>query len=123
MDSVFRKTKASPSNEVLGDDYLEQIKIFREKFPKQRKATVPEITEKFMKFFLLYPSTTWSVVQKAVDIYLAEPREEKFIMKASNFVMVQRGGTNTYTLLEYCERVEEGDQPDEQNEVSMYKIS
>lgn len=124
LDALFRKTKPAVSTTLLGDDYLNQVTIYRNKFPKLRKATIAEVSEKFAKLFYMNPGLDWPTIQSATDLYLSEMTEERFTMKASNFIMVQKGGVNNYTILEYIERVQDGDDAsDNESDVQMYKIS
>jgi hypothetical protein len=70
------------------------------------------------------PGLDWPTIQSATDLYLSEIVEEKYTMKASNFIMVQKAGVNNYTILEYIERIQNGDDAsDNESDVQMYKIS
>lgn len=123
FDPIFKKTKLKFDEDVMGDDYLSNIAKYRNYFPNSKKSSTAEIKIKISTFFVQNPSITWDVIFKAVELYFSESREEKYIMKASNFIMVQRGGVNVYTLLEYCERISNGEEADEKNnDVNMYKF-
>jgi hypothetical protein len=123
FDLIFKKTKIKFDEDVMGDDYMTNITKYRGYFPNSKKASTTEIKAKISTFFVQNPSITWDVIFKAVELYFSESREEKYIMKASNFIMVQRGGVNVYTLLEYCERISNGEEASEKNnDVNMYKF-
>lgn len=113
VETVFRKTKPAVTPELLGEDYVNQIEKYRKKFPVGKKGTLEEVQEKFAKVFYKHPDITWEIIHKATDLYLSEPRETHFVMKAGNFIMVERGGSITYTLMEYIERINEGDTTEE----------
>lgn len=124
LDSLYRKTKPTVSTTLLGEEYLNEIATYRSKFPKAKKATIAEVSEKFAKLFYMNPGLDWPTIQSATDLYLSEIVEEKYTMKASNFIMVQKGGVNNYTILEYIERIQNGDDAsDNESDVQMYKIS
>lgn len=122
FDGVFKKTKITGGTDLLGSNYLNEIKIYRDKFPTGKKSTPAEVLEKFIKLFLKQPGLSWNIIHQATDLYFSEDRDEKYIMKAANFVMVDRGGSTVYTLSEYCERIDSGEQAGSSNEVSMYRI-
>lgn len=116
LESIFRVSKPKPGTATLGEGYKEQVKTHRDKFPVGKKGTPKEVEEKFAKFFMLFPEfANWEMVQKATDLYLSEERDEKYIMKAGNFISVERGGSVIHTLYEYCERITGGEQTNEQN--------
>jgi len=124
LDALYRKTKPNVSTNLLGEEYLTEIASYRNKFPKMKKATIAEVSEKFAKLFYMNPGLDWPTIQSATDLYLSEIVEEKYTMKASNFIMVQKAGVNNYTILEYIERIQNGDDAsDNESDVQMYKIS
>lgn len=122
LSEVFRKTKSNVSEKLMGLDYLSHVVTFRDYFPKLKKSTPAEVKTKFAKLFLENPGLQWDKLFLATELYFSEDREEKYIYKASNFIMVQRGGINTYPILEYYERIENGEKPVEKGDVNMYKI-
>ncbi len=122
LSDVFRKTQPNATEKLMGADYLSNIVQFRDYFPKEKKSTPAEVKAKFAKLFLENPGLQWDKLFKATELYFSEQREEKYIYKASNFIMVQRSGINTYPILEYLERIENGEIPTDKNDVNMYKI-
>ena len=123
FEPIFKKVKLKFDEDVMGDDYLTNLAKYRDYFPNSKKSSTTEIKTKISAFFIQNPSITWDTIFKAVELYFSEDREEKYIMKASNFIMVQRGGVNVYTLLEYCERINNGEEANEKNnDVNMYKF-
>lgn len=125
LDSVatlFKKTQGKNVVDLMGVDYLTKITQFRSFFPKNKKSTPAEVKVKFAKLFYENPQITWDILLKGTQLYFSEERDEKYIYKASNFIMVQRNGINTYPILEYYERIEEGEDIQEKADVNMYKI-
>ena len=122
LSEIFRKKTSILSDKLMGEDYLSRISEYREFFNKTKRSTPAEIKAKFSKVFLENTGLDWNKLLKATELYFSEERDEKYIYKASNFIMVQRSGVNTYPILEYYERIENGETPKERNEVNMYKI-
>jgi hypothetical protein len=125
LDSVatlFKKTQGKNVIDLMGADYLTKITQYRSLFPKNKKSTPAEVKVKFAKLFYENPQITWDILLKGTQLYFSEERDEKYIYKASNFIMVQRNGINTYPILEYYERIEEGEDIQEKADVNMYKI-
>jgi len=121
LSGIFRKVKSNAAADLMGDDFLLHMGEFRNYFPTVKRASPAEIKTKFAKLFMENPGLKWETLIKATALYFSEDREDKYIYKASNFIMVQRGGINTYPILEYYERIENGEQPSESN-VNMYKM-
>lgn len=123
LSGIFRKTKSTAAIDLMGQDFLMYMNDFRSYFPTVKRASPAEIKTKFAKLFLENPGLKWETLLKATALYFSEDREEKYIYKASNFIMVQRGGINTYPILEYYERIENGEDPKQSSQdVGMYKI-
>lgn len=123
LTGIFRKTTSKTASDLMGQDFLMYMNDFRSYFPITKRASPAEIKTKFAKLFLENPGIKWETILKATALYFSEDREEKYIYKASNFIMVQRGGINTYPILEYYERVENGEDPKQSSQdVGMYKI-
>jgi len=121
LGGIFRKTKSTAAEDLMGADFLVHMSEFRNHFPTTKRSSPAEIKTKFAKLFMENPGIEWKILIKATQLYFSEDRDDKYIYKASNFIMVQRGGINTYPILEYYERVENGEQPLD-SDVNMYQI-
>lgn len=119
LESLFRKVKPATPEEILGPEYLKQIQTYREQFPNGKRATKDEVLNKFVKLFNKFPDLKWELIQKATRLYHSEPRDFTYTMKAGNFIMVQRGGDTSYNLMEYYERVSEGEEALESMEIDV----
>lgn len=122
LGKVFRKVQSTAAVDLMGEDFLMYMNEYRGYFPTVKRASPAEIKTKFAKLFLENPGLKWETLIQATVLYFSEDREEKYIYKASNFIMVQRGGINTYPILEYYERVENGEMAKTSSDVNMYKI-
>lgn len=123
LSGLFRKTASKSASDLMGPDFLDRMNEFRSYFPTVKRASPAEIKTKFAKLFIENPSLDWDKLIQATALYFSEDREEKYIYKASNFIMVQRGGINTYPILEYYERIENGESPgDEGDKINVFKM-
>lgn len=122
LEGVFRKTQSKAAIDLMGDDFLLYMNEFRSYFPTVKRSSPAEIKTKFAKLFLENPGINWKTLIQATALYFSEDRDDKYIYKASNFIMVQRGGINTYPILEYYERVVNGEVAKTSSDVNMYKI-
>lgn len=114
IDGLFRKVKTIPSTDLLGNEYLDKIQQYRNKFPIGKKGDKEDVINKMTRLFFNRPTTTWETVMAAADLYLSEVSESKFVMRANNFL--EKNGARTIT--EYLERIEEGEQ---ENTLSMFR--
>lgn len=119
LEELFRKTKPKEGVENLGTDYLTKIKEYRDLFPPNKKSSTSEIISKFSQLLNKQPDITWNDVIEATKLYLSEQQDDKYRMKAGNFIKVQRGGNDIYTLSEFIERIKEGEK--EQSKTSFIK--
>jgi hypothetical protein len=122
LESLFKKVKPKTTTELLGANYLEEIKIYRNKFPVGKKATPQEVLDKFILIFNMNPEITWEKIHQATDLYFEQDIDEMYRMKAGNFIKVDRGGSNIYTLNEYYERIEGGESTGQADEYEYTKV-
>jgi hypothetical protein len=122
LSGIFRKTQSKLAIDIMGSDFMMYMSEYRNYFPNTKRASPAEIKTKFSKLFLENPGLKWENLIKATKLYFSEDRDEKYIYKASNFIMVQRGGINTYPILEYYERIIDGEEIKTSSDVNMYKI-
>lgn len=108
------KAKKKVTTTVLGDDFLEKIKYYRELFPAIKlgsnqlaRQSVKELQDKFVWFFKTYPQFEWDLVLRATDIYTLEYQSKQwqymqtssyFIQKTDNMTKAVRS-----TLADYCQ--------------------
>lgn len=122
LEGVFKKVKPKTTTEILGTDFTDQINKYRKKFPVGKKATPQEVLDKFLQLFQTNPDMSWEYIQLATDLYFSEQRDEQYIMKAGNFIKVDRSGSTVYTLSEYYERVLSGERPGDSSVDPMLNV-
>ena len=117
FETLLVKTKKKVTTEVLGDNFLEQIDIYRQLFPAGilptgvvGRSTVQEVKDKFVWFFKKYPEFTWDTVLEAANYYKFlkdNPEKRKYMMNASAFIQKTDTITKTVksTLAEYCQMI------------------
>jgi len=123
-DSVLKKADLifGKSTIVPAGNLAEQIKEYRSKFPTGRKGSFDEVEKKLLRLFKNHPELNMDIIQKATTLYLstmARNGEERYIMKAGNFIEHVTNKTNT--ILEWCEQVLEGEAPKDDN--PMYEVA
>lgn len=136
-DSLFKKVKARLSAELMGDNYMEQVKSYHEKFPMGKhpemnyryRTTVKELADKFAWFFQTYPEYDWQTVMDATNVYLWEMSRNKHLSTStdSNFIRKTDQVTRSVKskLSDYCELLLSGEYQMTQNNEqvhNMYKV-
>jgi hypothetical protein len=115
-------TKKKDKHVVLGPDYLTKINTYRELFPKgllpsgqPSRAPIPELENKFISFFSIFPQYDWDTVIKATERYLEEYNGSLYISTSSHFISKQDNQkAQTFKLASYCDMIKEGDQNKDQ---------
>jgi hypothetical protein len=117
FETLLVKTKKKVTTDVLGDNFLEHIALYRQLFPTGMlptgavgRSTVQEVKDKFVWFFKKYPEFTWDTVLEATNYYKYlkdNPEKRKYMMNASAFIQKTDTLTKTFrsTLAEYCEMI------------------
>lgn len=120
-DQLFKKAKKKLASEVLGNEYQEKIKQYRELFPAGKnihtnyahRQPLEQITPKFVWFFNKYPDYTWELVLKVTKKHIDDcaANEYKYLGKCDLFIQRKDGVTDRSTLAELCDAyLEEGEQ-------------
>jgi len=116
FETFLVKTKKKVATEVLGDNFLERIKEYREIFPAKRlphgelaRQTVQELKDKFIWFFKTYPDFSWELVLEATDYYVFTKSKEDFKFMATSSYFIQKTDMKTKVvkslLADYCQAI------------------
>lgn len=117
FETFLVKTKKKVTTEVLGDNFLDKIKLYRNLFPTGilptgavAKSTVQEVKDKFVWFFKKYPEFDWDIVLEATNYYMYlknNPENKKYMMNASAFIQKTDTISKTIksTLAEFCQMI------------------
>jgi hypothetical protein len=110
------KISKKVSTDILGENFEENIKIYREMFPsgklpsgKFARQTVQELRDKFIKFFKMYPQFDWVTILDATDHYiqstLLDENKKKFMICSSYFILKTEKDEKKSTLADYCQEI------------------
>lgn len=114
---MFKKIKTKVSVDVLGDNYMDNVKAFRELFPiksaignRTLRSSPEELKERFIWFFNKYPAYTWETVIKATRYYIDQNEHSEYISTAGYYISKQEKGSNLMVskLANDCQAVLDG---------------
>lgn len=117
FETFLVKTKKAITSSVLGENFLEKLKEYRELFPVGKfpsgevaRQTVQELKDKFVWFFKTYPEFSWDLVLDATQYYLIQKQLTAFqyTMTSSYFVKKMDVHKNvTSKLADYCQMIQD----------------
>ena len=116
FETYLVKTKKKITKEVLGEDFLDKVKEYREAFPAKRlpsgelaRQSVQELKDKFVWFFKTYPEYDWDLVLDATDYYniVYERKRYQYMVTSSYFIKKTNAQTKETTskLADYCQEL------------------
>lgn len=117
IDSYFKKSKKKTSSNLMGDSFLDWIKMYNEIFPNRKlssgkyaRVNVKTLENSFRWFFENY-SYSWEVVIKATEKYVDEYSIRRYeYMRTSQYFIRKQNTDKTWDseLATYCDLVENG---------------
>ena len=120
-DSYFNKARKKTNSQIMGTDFMDNIKKYREFFPakklpsgKPARNNVKVLEAAFRWFFSEY-DFTWEEVLRATAQYVDEYEEKGYMyMKTSQYFVAKQDKTKVkYSeLADYCDMIKEGVEPD-----------
>jgi len=116
FETFLVKTKKKVTKEVLGEDFMDKVKIYREIFPAKRlhsgelaRQTPNELKDKFIWFFKTYPEYDWGMVFDATDyyVYLKSLKNFEYTMTSSYFIKKTdpRTKETSSKLADHCQMI------------------
>ncbi len=110
------KTKKKVTTEVLGPDFTDRIKEYREIFPSKRlpsgqlaRQSAEELKQKFIWFFKTYPEYDWDLVLDATDYYNAVFEKKGYMYMATSSYFIKKtdptSKETTSKLADYCQEI------------------
>ena len=114
FETFLVKTNKKVTKEVLGDDFMENVKFYRELFPAKKlpsgelaRQTPKELKDRFVWFFKSYPEYDWALALDAASFYLYNKRMKNFeyTMTSSYFIKKTdpRTKETSSKLADYCQ--------------------
>ena len=116
FETYLVKTKKKVATEVLGDNFLDRIKEYRELFPAIKlpsgelaRQSVQELKDKFIWFFKTYPEYDWDLVLDATDSYIFHKRKVTSSFMVTSRYFIQKTDLKTKLsrsiLADYCQMI------------------
>jgi len=110
------KTKKKVTAAVLGEDFNEKVKEYREAFPAKRlpsgelaRQSVQELKDKFIWFFKNYPEYDWDLVLDATDYYNEVFKKKNHMYMATSSYFIKKTNPQTKEvsskLADYCQQI------------------
>jgi|TARA_R100000084_G_scaffold109169_1_gene74352 hypothetical protein len=117
LDNYFLKAKKKTNIQLMGKDFNEKIKQYREIFPakklpsgKPARQNVKALTDSFRWFFESYDHT-WDDVIKATKMYVNEYRDADYLYMVTSQYFVSKQDKHKVKvslLADYCDLIKEG---------------
>ena len=117
LDNYFIKAKKKTNIQLMGKDFLEKIKTYREIFPAKKlpsgnlaRNNVKALGEAFRWFFETYDHD-WDTILKATSMYVNEYRDKQYMyMKTSQYFISKQDKHRVKhsSLADYCDMILEG---------------
>ena len=116
-NSLFRVAKKRTAKQLLGKDYVEMLKMYREAFPagklpsgKPGRQNIKTLENAFRWFFETY-DYTWEEVVHATVMYINEYKEKDYMyMKTSQYFICKsdKNKIKHSELADYCDMIRDG---------------
>ena len=116
FETYLVKTKKKIATSVLGDNFLDKIKEYREIFPagflphkEIARQSVQELKDKFIWFFKTYPDYSWDEVLEATNYYKYIKSKDNYQFMATSSYFIQKTDLKTKLvksiLADYCQMI------------------
>jgi len=118
FETYLVKTKKKVTTDVLGDGFLDNIRIYREIFPagflphgEIARQSIEELKHKFVWFFKAYPDFDWPLIHEATNYYKFLKSKDNFKFMATSSYFIQKTDPRTKVtksvLADYCQLLKE----------------
>lgn len=117
LDNYFIKAKKKTDAQLMGQDFVDKINIYREIFPniklpsgKPARVNVKMLSESFRWLFETY-DYTWEQIIKATKMYVNEYRDAQYMyMQTSQYFICKQDKhkVKSSTLADYCDMIKDG---------------
>lgn len=116
FETYLVKTKKKVATDVLGENFLDRIKEYRELFPAAKlpsgelaRQSVQELKDKFIWFFKTHPEYDWDLVLDATDFYIFNKHKENYSFMVTSSYFIQKTDLKTKLsrsiLADYCQMI------------------
>lgn len=118
FESLIVKSKKKVEKEVLGEEFIKKVEMYRNIFPAKRlpsnelaRQSVQELTQKFVWFFKTFPEYNWEIVLDAADyyVYVKERENYQYMVTSSYFIGKTDPRTRAWKslLADHCQMITE----------------
>lgn len=117
LDNYFIKAKKKTDVQLMGQNFVDKINIYREIFPniklpsgKPARVNVKMLSESFRWIFETY-DYTWEQIIKATKMYVNEYRDAQYMyMQTSQYFICKQDKhkVKSSTLADYCDMIKDG---------------
>lgn len=118
FESLIVKSKKKVEREVLGEEFIKKVEMYRNIFPAKRlpsnelaRQSVQELTQKFVWFFKTFPEYNWEIVLDAADyyVYVKERENYQYMVTSSYFIGKTDPRTRAWKslLADHCQMITE----------------
>jgi len=127
LDGYFRKSKAETSSDLMGNKYIDNIKVYVNLFPEGKlpsgkyARTNPKNLESAFRWFFKTYDYDWETVVKATKVYLDEYERNNWkYMRTSQYFIRKQNPDKSFEsdLANYCEVYLKGDYNNSNNHFS-----
>ena len=118
IESYFKKSKKKTSKNLMGDEFLDNIKTYNECFPASKlpsgvyaRVNVKSLENAFRWFFETF-DYSWETVIQATEKYVEEYSINRYnYMRNSQYFIRKQSTDKTWdsTLATYCDMIEQPD--------------
>lgn len=117
IDGYFRKSKKKTSDNLLGPNFLENIKDYNEIFPNKKLSSGkyarvnPKTLENSFRWFFENYDFSWDTIFKATHKYVTEYSVQRYeYMRTSQYFVRKQNTDKTWDsdLATYCELINSG---------------
>lgn len=115
-ETFLVKTKRKVTVQVLGEDFNERLKEYRELWPSKRlpsgelaRQSTQELKDKFIWFFKTYPEYDWDLILDATEYYNEVFKRKNYMYMATSSYFIKKTNTTTKEisskLADYCQEI------------------
>ena len=121
IEGYFKKSKKKTSKDLMGDSFLDNIKVYNEIFPNKKLSSGkyarvnPKTLENAFRWFFEIYDYSWDVILQATNKYVDEYEIRRFeYMRTSQYFVRKQNTDKTWDsdLATYCDIILSGSEED-----------
>ena len=121
IEGYFKKSKKKTSKDLMGDSFLDNIKVYNEIFPNKKLSSGkyarvnPKTLENAFRWFFEIYDYSWDVILQATNKYVDDYEIRRFeYMRTSQYFVRKQNIDKTWDsdLATYCDIILSGSEED-----------